>query len=636
MSARRRPGSSGRARLSLALPVLAGAVLLAPCARTAPEPPRFANLVLVVIDTLRSDHLAAYGYDRPTAPFLDRLASEGIRLQGSAASSWTKPSVATLLTGLHPQRHQANTRAARLPAALPFLPEILRRHGYSTLGYTGNWFTGPSFGFDRGFDRFLEVWPPEPLRAAMYRNPASPDKPHASWATDSALDLVAGVRSPFFLSVHYLDPHDPYTPPAAWGREPAAPGDFVQPGDLQPWTAEREQIDQLIDQYDAVIREVDGEVRRLLEGLGAGSLLERTLVVVTSDHGEEFLEHGNLTHGKTLFEEVLQVPLLFWSDEGVEPRGWEAPFHHVDLLPTVLQALGLEVPADLDGVGRWRDLAAGNPPAPRGAAPPAAPPEDLHHLDLDGNGVLAIVSPPWKLIHQKRARAREGEATATNLLFRLAEDPRERVHREGDAAVREDLLRRLIARHNGLADTAAAVAPGTAEPALFDADLRRDLAGLGYLDASTPQEELERRSIPDRLRFFDARTWGLFAGGGAGLVSSVSAGGDEVARQIARLPRGVASSGPDRALHWVLLRSAGATGVTVAGEIAPGIRRVSCRLALDGVAAVTELTSGPFDWRVPLASGPGAAGRVYVDLSCTAAAGGDALHGFSRLAVRVD
>ncbi len=203
------------------------------------EPPRFTNLVLIVIDTLRSDHLASYGYDRATAPFLDRLAREGIQLQGVAASSWTKPAVATLLTGLHPQRHRANTSADRLAPSLPFLPEILQRHGFSTVGYTANWFTGPSFGFDRGFDTFLEVWPPEPLRAGMYRNPASPDKPHATWATDSALELARDLEPPFFLSVHYLDPHDPYTPAAAWGDESASAGDFVQPADARPANHER-------------------------------------------------------------------------------------------------------------------------------------------------------------------------------------------------------------------------------------------------------------------------------------------------------------------------------------------------------------------------------------------------------------
>ena len=190
------PRRSRRTRFRRAVFGTLAAALLSACADPPPEPPRFTNLVLIVIDTLRSDHLASYGYDRTTAPFLDRLAREGIQLQGVAASSWTKPSVATLLTGLHPAASPGEHpgRSAR-PPSLPFLPEILQRRGFSTVGYTANWFTGPSFGFDRGFDTFIEVWPPQPLRADIYRNPASPDKPHATWATDSALELARDLQA---------------------------------------------------------------------------------------------------------------------------------------------------------------------------------------------------------------------------------------------------------------------------------------------------------------------------------------------------------------------------------------------------------------------------------------------------------
>jgi arylsulfatase A-like enzyme len=611
---------SGRARAAFG--VLAAA-LLSSCGTPRPEPPRFTNLVLIVIDTLRSDHLASYGYDRPTAPFLDRLAEEGIRLQGMAASSWTKPSVATLLTGVYPQRHGANTRADKLPASVPFLPEILQGRGFSTVGYTANWFTGPSFGFDRGFDTFLEVWPPEPLREQMYRNPASPDKPHATWATDSALELARSLQPPFFLSVHYLDPHDPYTPAAAWGEETAAADGFVQPAELDPRATNEGQTRQLIDQYDAVIREVDDEIARLFEGLRRAGLLEETLWVVTSDHGEEFLDHGNLTHGKTLFEEVLRVPLLFWSSSGLEPQTVGTRFHHVDFLPTVLQALGLEVPEVLDGVGRWSAVSVGAPPQFE---------ESLHHLDLDATAALAMSSPPWKLIHQKRAGAREGEASATNLLFHLDSDPAERVHREDHSAIRESLLRELISRHNGF--------PGPMEPVEsvhFDETMRRDLAGLGYLDTSTPQDDLERRNIPDRLRFHDARTWGLFAGGTeSGLVESVSAGRNKLAQQVSRLPVGSDGAGPADALHWALRRPEDATRVMLDGDIARAANPATCQLAIDGVPTIIELEGGPFDQSIPLPASPGGRGVVYLDLSCGESPdAGSRLRDLTQLRVRV-
>jgi len=619
-----RPPRLGLYRRRSARCFLLATLLLVACVRHQEEAPRFTNLILVVIDTLRSDHLSSYGYDRVTAPFLDRLAHEGIRLQGAAASSWTKPSVATLLTGLHPQRHQANTRADVISPELPFLPAILRGQGFSTVGYTANWFTGPSFGFDRGFDRFLQVFPPEGLRAQIYRNPESPDKPHASWATDSALELAQRLRSPFFLSVHYLDPHDPYTPPAAWGDEAGSASGFVQPGDLHPWTATEEQVSQMVDQYDAVISEVDLELQRLFEGLRLAGLLEETLLVVTSDHGEEFLDHGNLTHGKTLFEEVLQVPFVLWSAHGLEPYGSEARFHHVDFLPSALQALGLEVPEGLDGVGRWQDLTAGDLESPK---------ESLHHLDLDSAGALAMVSPPWKLTHHKRVLAKEGEPTATNLLFHLDNDPGERVHAASEADLRDDMLRRLVARHNELASGLEQV-----ERKVFDAKLRRDLAGLGYLAPSTPQEELERRSVPDRLRVFDSRTWGLFAGGSESThPQGVSSDGRELAQRNARLLRRIEGMGPSTDSHWVLLRPVEATQVIVAGETSKGRGSLACELQIDGTKAELSLDEGPFERRVPLPLTRPFESVVYLDLLCTASDPvNDGSRAFTRLGIRVD
>ncbi|HEX2224774.1 MAG TPA: sulfatase-like hydrolase/transferase, partial [Thermoanaerobaculia bacterium] len=158
--------------------------------------PRFDNLVVVMVDTLRSDHLPSYGYERDTAPYLTRLADEGIQLQGYAVTSWTKPSVASLLTGLHPQRHQAISRSDRLPPEAPYLPEILAGEGMRTAAYIGNLNAGRKWGFDRGFHSFDQA------------NGAR--KMDGSRVTTRALDLARGLQPPYFLFVHYVDPHDPY------------------------------------------------------------------------------------------------------------------------------------------------------------------------------------------------------------------------------------------------------------------------------------------------------------------------------------------------------------------------------------------------------------------------------------------
>ena len=208
----------------------------------------------------------------------------------------------------------------------------------------------------------------------------------------------------------------------------------------------------------------------------------------------------------------------------------------------------------------------------------------------------------------------------------------ERAHREEDSAIREDLVRKLISRHNELAGPS--VRP---EAAQFDTTMRRDLAGLGYLDASTSQEELERRNLPDRLRFFDARTWGLFAGGSeSGLAPTVDADLGGAARRLARLPRGVSSSTPQDALHWVLLRTEDASRVSLDGEIAADAGPLACRLTLDDVTMSLELTGGPFARVVSLPEVSATAGAVYVDLSCADETGSDRLGRLAHLDIRVE
>ncbi len=472
---------SARARSQVSRGVLlVGAALTALLSCTAEPPPTYGNLVVLLVDTLRADHLPTYGYARETAPTLARLAREGRALRGYAASSWTKPSVATLLTGQTPQTHQAIERADSLPPDVPYLPELLQQRGFATAAFMGNLNVGRKLGFGRGFDHYAQA------RGSR--------KIDARTVNRRSRALLDALEPPYFFYVHYVDPHDPYEPRVPWGAsaaadaEPADPSTVVQPHrllrkGLLPTPDERQGM---IDRYDAEILEADRAIGDLLADLESRGLLDDTLVVLTSDHGEEFAEHGRLMHGRSLFEEVIEVPLIFWAkDAGAWPSGSSSEamprMHQLDVAATALEALGL-ADHSLGGSPRWTQVLQR-----------IAPSEDLFfHLDLDGVGALAQIRGDLKLIHENRRPATQ--------LFDLARDPDERAPLVGAAAASpgRELYRTLLRHHNAQADTAVAQ-----QAAPVDAETLEALQALGYLERG-PREEatppaLDGRSVPARL-----------------------------------------------------------------------------------------------------------------------------------------
>lgn len=581
----------------------------------APRPPSheaaptFRNLVVVMVDTLRRDHLASYGYGRETAPFLSTLAREGVQVDAVSASSWTKPSIATLITGVYPQRHGAVSRTAVLPPALPTLAEILHDHGYSTAGYTPNRFAGAEFGFDRGhetwvggFDSFADL-SPEP-----YRNPASPTKATGRWVTANGLALAATLTPPFYLYVHYLDPHDPYTPERVWGVEPderREPPPAIQPDalDVVGLNPASPEIRRLVDEYDGTILDTDRAIHDLVDGLAAAGLLEGTLVAVTADHGEEFLERGNLTHGKTLHAESVDVPLILWSPTGLPAARPRWVFHQVHFLATVLQALGLEPPEGLDGTGLWSDLLRDGE-GPTGAS--------LLHLDLAGKGALGILDAPLKLIHQSPSRAGNGSLPPTTLLYDETSDPGETspLAREAEAG---RLLDELVRRHNELSGRAA---PGGDTP--IEGDLRRHLADLGYVTNGEEPLATIPRAVPATLRPVEPRTWGLFAGAdparlGTRVDLTLEPDGPELVRGW---PPPAPEGRPSAPRAVVVLRRPERAARLCLNGIQPGEDRASIvEVAVDGAEPVRfELRPGEFERCVRLPDRRARGGVVFVDL----------------------
>ncbi|MEM9293228.1 MAG: sulfatase [Acidobacteriota bacterium] len=461
--------------LALVGVLLVGGLLLscsAPQSRVSA--PKIDNLVVILIDTLRSDHLPSYGYHRNTAPFLGQLADQGIQLQGYSVSSWTKPSIATMFTAVAPQRHQAISRSDTLPDNVPYLPQLLSEQGFSTATFIGNRNAGRKFGFARGFDTYLQS--------------KHTSKVDGARVTDAALTVTPALSdsSRYFLYVHYVDPHDPYRPPQPWFEEGGErEWEYIQPGRIAKGLQQPSprNLRRMVDQYDGEILDVDQQIQRLLQSMDQQGLLESTLVVITSDHGEEFLEHGELTHGNGLYEEVLQVPFILWM-KGNKLPSYQTPerFLQIDFLPTVLEALEISVPSiegngAIDGESRWQSILEQQPES-YGAA--------YFHLDLDGAGALASLEGDTKLIHSLEK--------PHDRLFDLAEDPGEL--RPTTALIGKSLEKRraLISHHNRMGILANQRSVET-----LDDETRRSLIALGYLDLNTPEEELRQRYVPPRL-----------------------------------------------------------------------------------------------------------------------------------------
>jgi arylsulfatase A-like enzyme len=309
------------------LGVLASPVL--PACHPAPHDER-PNLILILIDTLRADHLGIYGYDRPTSPRIDELGARGVVFENATAtSSWTKPSVGSLFTSRIPSEHNAVSFDRHLSPDIPTLAERLREAGYRTVGVTANFVhVNEAWGFDRGFDSWksfsVEV---EDESQIIWRFEHAPGAfvplraPNGSEVNREVLERVASSdETPLFLFVHYMEPHAPYTPldrhmkalsiSQRPDRRPVATNDYLVQlarGEIKVGEAERRW---LIDLYDAEILGADEAMGDLLDELQSRGYLENAVIVVVSDHGEEFAEHGGWFHALTLYHESIAIPLV--------------------------------------------------------------------------------------------------------------------------------------------------------------------------------------------------------------------------------------------------------------------------------------------------------------------------------------
>jgi arylsulfatase A-like enzyme len=306
------------------------------------------NIILISIDTARADHFSVYGYERPTTPFLEKFAGEGVVFERAyAPMGITGPSYATLFTGLHPITHGVIKNGLALAEGHETLAEILSGEGYQTFGVVSSFVLDGKFGFAQGFDVYddeigidegdvkVDEWEGFELEKGFDRR--------AEHTTAIVLDWLSGGRDsevPFFMFVHFFDPHAPYI----------ALDTLVD--EVDPDWRTRDYLGQGISIYDTEIRVVDTAIGKIVERLEALGLDENTVVIVTADHGEGLMEHGYLMHGLGVYEEEVHVPLLMrWSGQLPAGRRIAEPVMLNDVLPTVLSFAGTSAAAgDVPGI----------------------------------------------------------------------------------------------------------------------------------------------------------------------------------------------------------------------------------------------------------------------------------------------
>jgi len=323
------------------------------------------NVLLVMVDTLRADHLSCYGSDLKT-PNLCRLAEDGTTYQGFSHASWTKPATASLITSTLPSTHNAMSKPSSLSQDLVLIPEAMQEAGYTTGGVVSNVNLAESFGFAQGYDDYYYLAPDYLFGAeesssklivyqlartlilgvfggdATYFNDFYQDSEVVNGVAFDWLDKRKDER--FFLFLHYMDPHDPYL-------EHPYNGVGISRASMQE--PEPEMAERLHELYRGEIEYLDENFGKLLAKLDAEGLYDDTVIVLTADHGEEFNEHGGFWHGLTLYDEQIHVPLLIkWAKDGERPnRGADSGIARlIDVGPTILGTAGIEIPETMQGI----------------------------------------------------------------------------------------------------------------------------------------------------------------------------------------------------------------------------------------------------------------------------------------------
>ena len=365
------------------------------------------NVLFILIDTLRADRLSAYGYERETSPALDRLASGGVRFARQLAqSSWTKCSMASLWTGMNPNRNGVTRFDDVVPEVARMPAEIFKEAGFATVGLYRNGWVSPNFGFSQGFDVYTRPAPQPPPPDLRRENPTVNEAGTDEDVVRTAIEyLRVNGRGRWFLYLHLMDVHE-YT----YDEQSALFGGSYS------------------DVYDNSIRRVDALIEVLLRYLAESGLAEKTLVVVTADHGEAFRERGVEGHARRVYRESTEVPLILGLPFRLEPGVVvTSRSRNIDVWPTVLDLLGLPQAEAVDGRSLLPELLASARGEP---LPEPAGPTGIAHLDMtwgqaakDPLPTVAVAQGPYRYVKVTES------GKSFERLFDARVDPKELIDR---------------------------------------------------------------------------------------------------------------------------------------------------------------------------------------------------------------
>lgn len=429
------------------------------------DPTQPPNFILIVVDTLRADRLRFAGYEKNLSPSFDALRSESVWFRNAyATSSWTLPSMASLFTSQFVSDHRVSNWGSRLSAEHVTVVDELKRAGYRTAMWTANLLVAGRRGFADRFDHYELVEHPKfeggpPLTEFAFGAGSSLTRHALEWLRAGA---AAGVQTPFFVYLHFMEPHTPYlcADDAAAECEPRALelNRKVLNFDWYLDSVERELLDEL---YDAEVSRMDAALRTLLDGLEAERLLENTWLILVSDHGELLGEWDMYMHGRTLYDAVVHVPLLVRRPSG-RPGLVEIPVSLIDVAPTILDLAGLAAPGSFHGRS-LRPALDGGALVERPVVSELMPLQAS--LDPRQKHFVAVMDG-----HEKYVMRSDGVLQR----FDLASDPDERYA----LAARRNRFEELLEAAGLKFDPAAYTSREVSKPTL---DMREALKALGYI-----------------------------------------------------------------------------------------------------------------------------------------------------------